>query len=110
MVLNKPSNLVVHGAKSVRSATLVDWLIEKQYTLSTLGGEVRAGLVHRLDKETSGAILIAKNNFTHQKLSEQLSDKTMGRIYLALIDLPLKEDKIIIDKALIRSSANAIKK
>lgn len=60
MVLNKPSNLVVHGAKSVKSATLVDWLIEKQYTLSTLGGEVRAGLVHRLDKETSGAILIAK--------------------------------------------------
>lgn len=110
LVLNKPSNLVVHGAKSVKSATLVDWLIEKQYTLSTLGGEVRAGLVHRLDKETSGAILIAKNNFTHQKLSEQLSDKTMGRIYLALIDLPLKEDKIIIDKALIRSSANAIKK
>lgn len=110
LVLNKPSNLVVHGAKSVKSATLVDWLIEKQYTLSTLGGEVRAGLVHRLDKETSGAILIAKNNFAHQKLSEQLSDKTMGRIYLALIDLPLKEDKIIIDKALIRSSANAIKK
>lgn len=110
LVLNKPSNLVVHGAKSVKSATLVDWLIEKQYTLSTLGGEVRAGLVHRLDKETSGAILIAKNNFTHQKLSEQLSDKTMGRIYLALIDLPLKEDKIIIDKALIRSSANVIKK
>ncbi|ECQ5882007.1 RluA family pseudouridine synthase [Campylobacter coli] len=110
LVLNKPSNLVVHGAKSVKSATLVDWLIEKQCTLSTLGGEVRAGLVHRLDKETSGAILIAKNNFTHQKLSEQLSDKTMGRIYLALIDLPLKEDKIIIDKALIRSSANAIKK
>ncbi|WP_201464233.1 RluA family pseudouridine synthase [Campylobacter coli] len=110
LVLNKPSNLVVHGAKSVKSATLVDWLIEKQYTLSTLDGEVRAGLVHRLDKETSGAILIAKNNFTHQKLSEQLSDKTMGRIYLALIDLPLKEDKIIIDKALIRSSANAIKK
>ncbi|EFS3142723.1 RluA family pseudouridine synthase [Campylobacter coli] len=110
LVLNKPSNLVVHGAKSVKSATLVDWLIEKQYTLSTLGGEVRAGLVHRLDKETSGAILIAKNNFTHQKLSEQLSDKTMGRIYLALIDLPLKEDKIIIDKALIRSNANAIKK
>ncbi|MCW1345039.1 pseudouridine synthase, partial [Campylobacter jejuni] len=70
----------VHGANSVKNATLVDWLIEKN-TLSNLGGEIRAGLVHRLDKDTSGAILIAKNNFTHQKLSEQLADKSMGRIY-----------------------------
>lgn len=110
LVLNKPSNLVVHGANSVKNATLVDWLIEKKYTLSNLGGEIRAGLVHRLDKDTSGAILIAKNNFTHQKLSEQLADKSMGRIYLALIDLPLKEDKIIVEKFLMRSPSNAIKK
>ncbi|EAJ7007857.1 RluA family pseudouridine synthase [Campylobacter jejuni] len=110
LVLNKPSNLVVHGASSVKNATLVDWLIEKKYTLSNLGGEIRAGLVHRLDKDTSGSILIAKNNFTHQKLSEQLADKSMGRIYLALIDLPLKEDKIIVEKFLMRSPSNAIKK
>ncbi|HDZ5065294.1 TPA: RluA family pseudouridine synthase [Campylobacter jejuni] len=110
LVLNKPSNLVVHGASSVKNATLVDWLIEKKYTLSNLAGEIRAGLVHRLDKDTSGAILIAKNNFTHQKLSEQLADKSMGRIYLALIDLPLKEDKIIVEKFLMRSPSNAIKK
>lgn len=110
LVLNKPSNLVVHGASSVKNATLVDWLIEKKYTLSNLGGELRAGLVHRLDKDTSGAILIAKNNPTHQKLSEQLADKSMGRIYLALIDLPLKEDKIIVEKFLMRSPSNAIKK
>ncbi|EHD9159245.1 RluA family pseudouridine synthase [Campylobacter jejuni] len=110
LVLNKPSNLVVHGASSVKNATLVDWLIEKKYTLSNLGGEIRAGLVHRLDKDTSGAILIAKNNFTHQRLSEQLADKSMGRIYLALIDLPLKEDKIIVEKFLMRSPSNAIKK
>ncbi|HEF3189683.1 TPA: RluA family pseudouridine synthase [Campylobacter jejuni] len=110
LVLNKPSNLVVHGASSVKNATLVDWLIEKKYTLSNLGGKIRAGLVHRLDKDTSGAILIAKNNFTHQKLSEQLTDKSMGRIYLALIDLPLKEDKIIVEKFLMRSPSNAIKK
>lgn len=110
LVLNKPSNLVVHGASSVKNATLVDWLIEKKYTLSNLGGEIRAGLVHRLDKDTSGAMLIAKNNFTHQRLSEQLADKSMGRIYLALIDLPLKEDKIIVEKFLMRSPSNAIKK
>ncbi|TKX32745.1 RluA family pseudouridine synthase [Campylobacter aviculae] len=110
LVLNKPSSLIVHGASSVKGLTLVDWLIAKNYTLSNLGGEIRAGLVHRLDKDTSGAILIAKNNSTHQKLSEQLSNKTMGRIYLALIDLSLKEDKITIEKALARSQTNAIKK
>ncbi|RQD69248.1 RluA family pseudouridine synthase [Campylobacter hepaticus] len=110
LVLNKPADLIVHGANSVKRATLVDWLIDKKYTLSNLGGEIRAGLVHRLDKDTSGAILIAKNNFTHQRLSEQLIDKSMGRIYLALIDLPLKEDKIIIEKFLMRSFSNAIKK
>lgn len=110
LVLNKIPNLVVHGASSVKEATLVDWLFSKNYTLSNLGGEIRAGLIHRLDKDTSGAIIIAKNNLTHQKLSEQLKDKTLGRIYLALIDLPLKEDKIIIDKALARSIHNPIKK
>jgi len=110
LVLNKPSGLVVHAANSVKEATLVDWLIEKNFTLSNLSGTHRAGLVHRLDKQTSGAILIAKNNNAHQFLSKQLADKTMGRIYLALIDLPLKEDKIIIQKALIRSNQNPIKK
>ncbi|MBS4313919.1 RluA family pseudouridine synthase [Campylobacter vulpis] len=110
LVLNKPQNLVVHGASSVKEATLVDWLLAKKYTLSNLAGELRAGLVHRLDKETSGAIIIAKNNFSHQFLSEQLQDKSLGRIYLALIDLPLKEDKIILNKALVRSMQNRIKK
>lgn len=110
LVLNKPQNLVVHGASSVKEATLVDWLLSQNYTLSNLAGELRAGLVHRLDKETSGAIIIAKNNFSHQKLSVQLQDKSLGRIYLALIDLPLKEDKIIINKALARSMQNRIKK
>lgn len=110
LVLNKPQNLVVHGASSVKEATLIDWLLAKKYALSNLAGELRAGLVHRLDKETSGAIIIAKNNFSHQRLSEQLQDKSLGRIYLALIDLPLKEDKIIINKALARSMQNRIKK
>ncbi|MCR2112497.1 RluA family pseudouridine synthase, partial [Campylobacter upsaliensis] len=110
LVLNKPQNLVVHGASSVKEATLIDWLLAKKYALSNLAGDLRAGLVHRLDKETSGAIIIAKNNFSHQRLSEQLQDKSLGRIYLALIDLPLKEDKIIINKALTRSTQNRIKK
>lgn len=110
LVLNKPPNLVVHKAPSVKEPTLVDWLKLHHFHLSNLGLSQRAGLVHRLDKGTSGAILIAKNNATHQILSKQLQDKTMGRIYLALTDLPLKEDKIIVEKPLARSPYNRLKK
>ncbi|KGI56374.1 RluA family pseudouridine synthase [Campylobacter sp. MIT 97-5078] len=110
LVLNKPPKLVVHAALSVKEATLVDYLLAKNYALSTLGGELRAGLVHRLDKDTSGAILIAKNNATHKALSEQLLDKSMGRLYLALSDLPLKENYILVEKALARNPHNRLKK
>ena len=110
LVLNKPSNLVVHSACSVKEATLVDWLVDKGYSLSNLNGELRAGLLHRLDKGTSGAIVIAKNNLSHAFLAKQLLDKSMGRFYLALIDLPLKDDKMLVQKALVRSSSNRLKK
>lgn len=93
MVLNKPSGVVVHGAPSVKEATLVDWLKKKRISLSTLNGEERHGIVHRLDKETSGAIVIAKSNEAHRRLSLQLQEKSMGRYYLAIIDHPLKEDQ-----------------
>ena len=110
LVLNKPAGVVVHSASSVKEATLVDWLLERNYTLSTLGGQVRAGLVHRLDKGTSGAIIIAKNNASHEHLSKQLQNKALGRFYLALTNLPLKNDKMIIEKALIRCPKNRLKK
>ena len=110
LVLNKPAGIVVHSASSVKEATLVDWLLERNYTLSTLGGQVRAGLVHRLDKGTSGAIIIAKNNASHEHLSKQLQNKALGRFYLALTNLPLKNDKMIIEKALIRCPKNRLKK
>jgi 23S rRNA pseudouridine1911/1915/1917 synthase len=108
MVLNKPSNLVVHSAPSVSEATLVDWLKTKNISLSTLSGEERHGIVHRLDKNTTGAILIAKDNKTHQLLSEQLSNKTMGRFYLAIINQPLKEN-ILVDKPILRNPSNRLK-
>lgn len=95
LVLNKPAFLVVHSAPSVREPTLVDWLKAQGFSLSTLGGQERFGIVHRLDKETSGAIAIAKDNATHAHLSDQLREKSMGRYYLVLIDAPLKEPKII---------------
>jgi pseudouridylate synthase len=108
LVVNKPAGLTVHPAKSVKEPTLVDWLKARGYLLSSLGGELRAGIVHRLDKLTSGALLVAKNNAAHAALSAQLSDKSMGRIYLALIDLPLKEP-CVIERPIARNPANRLK-
>ena len=90
LVVNKPAGLVVHPAPSVKAPTLVDWLVQRGISLSTLSGEERHGIVHRIDKDTTGALVIAKNNTAHQKLSAQLQDKSMGRYYLAIIDQPLK--------------------
>ncbi len=108
LVVNKPAGLTVHPAASVKEPTLVDWLKSRGYLLSTLGGELRAGIVHRLDKLTSGALLVAKNNAAHAVLSAQLSDKSMGRIYLALINLPLKEP-CVIERPISRNPANRLK-
>lgn len=108
LVVNKPAGLTVHPAASVKEPTLVDWLKSRGYLLSSLGGELRAGIVHRLDKLTSGALLVAKNNAAHAALSAQLSDKSMGRIYLALIDLPLKEP-CVIERPIARNPANRLK-
>ena len=108
MVINKPAGLVVHEAPSVKEPTLVDWLKFKNITLSTISGEERHGIVHRLDKVTSGAMVIAKNNDSHTKLSKQLENKSMGRYYLALIDTPLKED-CIVEKPIGRNPNNRLK-
>ena len=108
LVVNKPSGLVVHPAPSVKEATLVDWLVKKGISLSTISGEERHGIVHRIDKETTGALVIAKDNKTHEMLSLQLQDKSMGRYYLALIDHPLKED-VIVDKPIGRNPKNRLK-
>jgi 23S rRNA pseudouridine1911/1915/1917 synthase len=108
LVVNKPYNLTVHDAPSVKDATLVDWLKLNNISLSTISGEERHGIVHRLDKGTSGVMVVAKTNQAHVGLSKQLEDKTMGRYYLAIVDMPLK-DNIIIDKSIARSQNNRLK-
>jgi 23S rRNA pseudouridine1911/1915/1917 synthase len=108
LVLNKPSGVIIHDAPSVQEATLVDWLRKYGISLSTISGEERHGIVHRLDKGTSGAIVVAKTNEAHVKLSKQLEDKTMGRYYLAIIDLPLKDD-IEVQTNIARSPNNRLK-
>lgn len=108
LILNKPPHLVVHSAPSVKEATLVDYLKSRGYVLSTLSGEERYGIVHRLDKPTSGAIAIAKNNQTHIALSNQLKTRQMGRYYLAITDLPLKQD-IEVECYMGRNPSNRLK-
>ncbi len=108
LVINKPKGLTVHPAPSVKEPTLVDWLKHKGIRLSTISGEERHGIVHRLDKGTTGVMVVAKNNETHEALSKQLQDRSMGRYYLAIINIPLKEN-VIVDKPIGRSSANRLK-
>ncbi len=108
LIINKPPFLTVHPAPSVKEATLVDWLKQENISLSTISGEERNGIVHRIDKQTSGALVIAKNNEAHLALSKQLEDKSMGRYYLAIIDTPLKDD-IIVEKSIARNRKNRLK-
>jgi 23S rRNA pseudouridine1911/1915/1917 synthase len=109
LVINKPSGVTVHPAPSVKEATLVDWLKHKGVRLSTISGEERHGIVHRLDKGTSGTMVVAKNNEAHEFLSKQLQDKSMGRYYIAVVTPPLKEDVTIIESKIGRSPHNRLK-
>ena len=109
LVINKPSGVTVHPAPSVKEPTLVDWLKFKGIRLSTISGEERHGIVHRLDKGTSGTMVIAKNNEAHEFLSQQLQDKSMGRYYIAVITPPLKEDITEIESNIGRSAHNRLK-
>ncbi len=108
LVVNKPPGLVVHPAPSVTEPTLVDWLVQRGISLSTLSGEERHGIVHRIDKPTTGALVVAKNNAAHRALSAQLQDKSMGRYYLAVIDAPLK-GSIEVDLPIARNPKNRLK-
>lgn len=85
LVINKPSGLVVHPAAGHQQDTLVNALLFHTQELS-MKNELRPGIVHRIDKETSGLLVVAKNDRTHEKLSQQFKDKTTHRIYYALLE------------------------
>ncbi|RDU64737.1 RluA family pseudouridine synthase [Helicobacter sp. MIT 14-3879] len=108
LVINKPPFLATHGANSLKEESLVDWLKANSIQLSNISGEKKEGIVHRLDKQTSGALVVAKNNISHNFLSKQLMEKIMGRFYIAIIDLPLKND-IEIECYLARNPTNRLK-
>ncbi|MBQ3864831.1 MAG: RluA family pseudouridine synthase [Clostridia bacterium] len=102
-VINKQRGLVVHPAAGHRSGTLVNALLYSIEDLSGIGGEKRPGIVHRLDKDTTGLILIAKNDEAHLSLSEQIRVHTAGRIYFALLEGRLKTDEGVVRAPIGRS-------
>lgn len=109
IVINKPQGMVVHPATSNYSGTLVNGLLYHCDTLSTLNDDTRPGIVHRIDKDTSGVLVVAKNNKAHEVLAEQLKEHSMKREYIALVEGILKEDNGFIDKSLGRNPKDRIK-
>lgn len=98
IVVNKPKGLVVHPAPGHPDGTLVNALLYHcGDSLSGIGGELRPGIVHRIDRDTSGLIIAAKNDFAHQKLAAQLADHTLARIYHCIVVGNLHEDSGTID-------------
>ena len=85
LIINKPSGMVVHPGAGNKSKTLVNGLIFKYKNLSNISGMQRPGIVHRIDKNTSGLLVVAKNNYAHTQLSNQFSKHTINRKYIALI-------------------------
>ena len=85
IVINKPAGLVVHPGAGHRENTLVNALLHHFPKLSGIGGKERPGIVHRLDKETSGCLMVAKNDEAHRGLSSQFAERTVNKIYLALV-------------------------
>jgi len=98
IVINKERGMVVHPAPGHSDGTLVNALLYHcGDSLSGIGGEKRPGIVHRIDKDTSGMIIVAKNDFSHQFLSNQLSDHTLHRVYECIVKGRIKEDSGIVD-------------
>ncbi len=105
-VINKPQGMVVHPANGVNTNTLVNALLYHIKDLSGINGVLRPGIVHRLDKDTSGLLVIAKNDFAHVELQRQIQAKECRRIYLALLEGVVKQDSGQIDKPIGRSKAD----
>ncbi len=96
-VINKAQGMVVHPAAGNEQGTLVNALLYSLKDLSGIGGEMRPGIVHRLDKDTSGLLVVAKNNAAHVSLSEQIREKRARRIYRALVEGDIKEEEGKVD-------------
>jgi 23S rRNA pseudouridine1911/1915/1917 synthase len=102
IVINKPAGLVVHPGAGHGQHTLVNALLSHCTTLSGIGGKERPGIVHRLDKETSGCLVVAKNDATHRDLSRQFAERTVEKTYLALVARKLRKQTGAIEEKIRR--------
>lgn len=106
LVVNKPSGMVVHPAVGNYSHTLVNALMYHCNNLSQVNGVIRPGIVHRIDADTSGLLLVAKNDMAHVDLAKQISEKSVKREYITLVDGVIKEDTATIDAPIGRDVKN----
>jgi len=102
IVINKPAGMTVHPGAGQREHTLVNALLSHCAGLSGVGGKERPGIVHRLDKETSGCLVVAKNDMAHRELSKQFAARTVEKIYLALVAGKLRKPAGVIDEKIGR--------
>ncbi len=104
LVINKPRGMVVHPAAGNEDGTLVNAVMHHcGDNLSAINGVLRPGIVHRIDKDTTGLLVVAKNNNAHLSLTDQLSDHTLGRTYYAIVHGNIKEDNLTVDAPIARS-------
>jgi 23S rRNA pseudouridine1911/1915/1917 synthase len=107
LVINKPAGIIMHPGAGNYDETIVNALVYyKSNSLSTIGDELRPGIVHRIDKDTSGLVVIAKNNETHENLSNQFSEHTITRVYQLLIWGKIRPSSGVVDTFITRSSKN----
>ena len=107
LVIDKPAGIIMHPGAGNYDKTIVNALMHyNKDSLSTIGDELRPGIVHRIDKDTSGLIVVAKNNITHENLSHQFSEHTISRVYQLLIWGKLRPSSGKIDTFITRSSKN----
>lgn len=108
-VINKPQGMIVHAGNGTNGKTLVNALLYHLDNLSGINGIIRPGIVHRIDKNTSGLLVVAKNDRAHICLAKQLEDKTCCRIYVALLEGNLKDDSGTISTFIGRDKKNRTK-
>ena len=106
VVVDKPSGLAVHPGPGHPSGTLVNALLARCPGIEGVGGEIRPGIVHRLDKDTSGLMVVAKNDAAHHHLSESLKNREVRKEYLALVEGELAEEEGVIDRPIGRHPRN----
>lgn len=102
IAVNKPAGMTVHAGAGREDGTLVNALLHRFQSLSQVGGDLRPGIVHRLDRLTSGVILVAKHDESHRKLQEQFSGREIEKVYLALVEGVMAKDEGTVDRPISR--------